>query len=190
MTATNKRQTPKALKEYLRTRMLRSRTGLLLVPPNQLGDVLEIAARLGIDLVDYAQVILASLPPEAKRAGISIHAEQARLDEIANASTGTDAVLVAQFDLALARLPREDRGPLWRMLREGFAHRRRALILLMPEGATRLLPEGSEWDAWQDGKRIAAWGDDTLPRVEDFADGQASDAGVLEDIPGVETPGS
>jgi hypothetical protein len=183
MTATNKRQTPKALKEYLRTRMLRSRTGLLLVPPNQLGDVLEIAARLGVDLVDYAQVILASLPPEAKWAGITLDAEQARLDEIANAPSGNDVVLVAQFDLALARLPIADRGPLWRVLREGFAHRRRALILVMPEGATRLLPEGSEWDAWQDGKRIATWGDDAQASEEE----QASDGGVSDDIPGVET---
>ena len=149
--------TPEALKERLRGRTLRTRTGLLLVPPSRLPDVPEIAARLGVDSVDYARVILESLPPGAKRAGITADAEQARLDSIAEAPDGTDVVLVGQFDLAVSRLTMADRGRLWRVLREGFAHRRRALLVVMPLGAAHLLPEGAEWDAWQDGQRVARW---------------------------------
>ncbi len=156
-TTANEGPTPQALKERLRGRTLRSRTGLLLVPPEQLPDAPEIAARLGADTVDYARLILESLPPGAKRLGITADAEQARLDEIAEAPDGADIVLVYQLDLVISRLAMADRGRLWRAMREGFPQRRRALLLAMPAGAEHLLPEGAEWDAWRDGGRIAWW---------------------------------
>ena len=156
-TTPNERQTPMALKERLRGRSLRSRTGLLLVPPARLPDGPEIAARLGIEALDYAQFIRESLPPDARRVGITADAEQERLDGIAEAATGADVVLVYHLDLAMARLTMAERGRLWRALREGLPHRRRALLLTMPAGAARLLPTEQEWAAWQDGQRVAWW---------------------------------
>ncbi len=156
-TTANEGPAPAALRDRLRGRTLRSRTGLLLVPPDGLPDAPEIAARLGADAVDYARLLLDSLPPGAKRLGITADSEQARLDGVAEAPDGADLVLVHEFDLVLSRLAVADRGRLWRALREGFPQRRRALLLLMPAGADHLLPEGAEWDAWQDGGRIARW---------------------------------
>lgn len=156
-TTANEGLTPAALRDRLRGRTLRSRTGLLLVPPNRLPDAPEIAARLGADAVDYACLVLESLPPGAKRLGITADSEQARLDGVAETMDGANIVLVHQLDLVISRLAMVDRGRFWRALREGFPQRRRALLLAMPTGAVHLLPEGAEWDAWQDGGRVAWW---------------------------------
>lgn len=152
------KQTPGQMVALLRGHRLRCRTAILLVSPSQIAEALNIAARLGLDAVDYHEVLVRSLPPGAKFVPLTAASEETRLDTIAEQPVGADAVLVYNFDLAVAKLEHRQRALLWSTLRDRLPHRRRALVLAMPLGAERLLPADGELVGWQEG-RLAAWGD-------------------------------
>jgi len=144
--------TPSEMVALLRGHILRCRTGILLLPPSQLPEALNIAARLGLDAVDYAQRVIRSVPPGAKFVPLTAESEEARMDAVAEDPLGTDVVLVYNFDLAVAKLDTRQRALLWNTLRERLPHCRRALVLAMPLGAHRLLPPEVDLAAWQGGR--------------------------------------
>lgn len=127
---------------------MRCKTGVLLVDADFLGRESDLAARIGADALDYGDLILRQLPPGARFAGLGSDREEGRLDDVAMRDAGADCVLVSSFDLALAHLSSDARGRLWANLFGHFSHRRRALVLGMPVGATALLPCCAQREPW------------------------------------------
>jgi hypothetical protein len=148
----------KRLVALLRSGLLRTRTGILLLVPQLLGEEREAAARLDVDAVDYADTLLRSAAPSAAALRIGADREARRLAAIADLAQGDDAVLVANFDLALSGMSSDEREGLWRDLFALFARRRRALLLAVPKSAADLLPLGAALEDWQRGGRVAIAG--------------------------------
>ena len=143
------------LVSLLREGGLRSRTGILLLAPFHLRAEADLAARLQAAPVDFAAEYLKTLPPDARMAGLDDVRIFECLHTLANASGWSrDCLLVYNFDLPLARLMSEARDQLWRDLYAGFAYRRHALLLALPEGSTPLLPSGRALDDWRIEGRI------------------------------------
>jgi hypothetical protein len=144
------------LVSLLMSRTLRCRTGILLVPHNKLGQEANIAARSGVELVDYSQCILASLPAGTAYVDINGASEFARLNRLATKRGGADCLLIANFDLALAKLGWLERQSLWSAIFEKLSNRDKALMIAMPEEAENLLPSADNLDRWKQTGRIAA----------------------------------
>ena len=137
-------------------RSLRSRTGILLLEPHDLSRTREIAVRLGARYVDYAAVVLESLPEGTSFVPLSADAEWRRLDTVDASAGGWGVALVANFDLALARLQPPERDHLWATIRDGMPHRTLAFIFAMPAGAVRLLPPEQQLAEWRNAGRLAS----------------------------------
>ncbi|MFN3332565.1 MAG: hypothetical protein ACK47M_08650 [Caldilinea sp.] len=146
---------PSDLVALLRSRILKVRTGLWLMPLHYLGKEEDEAARLGIDALDIRRPILADLPPGARFIGLSVVSLVEILDGIAQARDGSDCVLVYNLDLALARLRRQERLEVWQNLFGTFGYRARALLLTMPANADHLLPTSESMMAWRNDRRLA-----------------------------------
>lgn len=119
----------------------RCRTGIVLASPSALVDLPNIAARHGIDALDYAELILKELPPQTQFVALTADSEEARLRRIASADAGTSVVLLTQFDVALARLGTQERERLWQTILQYLTQTRRGLLIALPVAATRLLPD-------------------------------------------------
>lgn len=143
------------LVDLLRSGLLRTRTGILLLAPALLGQESEVAARLRVDAADYADVLLTGMPPGARTLGISAQREARRLDALAVRDQGADTLLVSNFDLALSRMAAGERERLWDELFVLFSHRQRALLLSVPEPARDLLPAAGRLQEWKRGGRLA-----------------------------------
>ena len=141
--------------ERLETPGNRLRTGLLLVPPTQLAKAGEIAARLLADVEDIAQVALEAVPAGSRYVSLSASRVEEWIDWISNKPTGQARALVVHLDLLLAGLKEDERAEVWRYVRNSMPHRRRVLIVAMPQGAERLLPSVQQWE---EAGRCARWG--------------------------------
>jgi len=148
-------QPVRALVDLLRSPVLRCRTGIILLSQEQLGTEPDIAARLGLDAIDYTQVLRDSLPKGTVFVSISAETEAQRLDRLASRRGGADCVLIYNIDLALAKLETSERQYLWWELRDFLAYRPRALLIAMPAQASQLLPEKHELDRWRGANRLA-----------------------------------
>lgn len=146
---------PFDLISLLRGYRLRVRTGLWLLPRELLGQEPDEAARLGIDAVDLRQQLLAGLPQDTSFSGLNAACMIELLDDICRRDRGSDCVLVYNFDLLLARLRHDERSEVWQLLYDGFPHRSRALLIVMPRGANALLPTNQALQAWQRDGRLA-----------------------------------
>jgi|GEM_PF-3429376 len=140
----------------LRGGVLRSRTAILLLAPSVVGREREVAARLQVDAVTYVDLLLSSAPAGARTLGIAVDREERRLDAVASCEQGADVVLVADFDVALARLTSSERERLWSDLYAHFGHRRRALLLGVPQAARDLQPCEAALADWRRGSRVAS----------------------------------
>jgi hypothetical protein len=147
--------TARDLIDLLRSKRLRSRTGILLLPPQRLGAEPDLAARLLVEPLDYAVRLDAELPAGTQFVNIDADTERARLDRIAENSGEYDCVLVCNVDLALARLPADERARLWDGLLRRSAYRRRALLLALPACADLLLPVADALSIWEKEGRLA-----------------------------------
>lgn len=146
---------PSAVVALLRGRKLRIRTALWLLPTGRLGQEVDEAARLGIDAIDARQRLLDSLPHDTLYSGLSFDSVAELLDAICASPRGTDCLALYNCDLLLARLTHDERGQVWDLLYEQFPHRARALLIIMPETATALLPSRSRLQSWQADGRLA-----------------------------------
>ena len=149
-------QTPKGLVELLRSPTLRCRTGILLIPPDTLDKQPDMAARLGIDTVDYVQLLLAGLPEGTAFVNISDETEGQRLHDLSVDRKNADCLMVCNLDLALAKLDSTQRKAFWAGLFDRFPHRPCALILAMPSTARHLMPPDTEIAKWKESGRLAS----------------------------------
>lgn len=138
----------------LRSRSLRNRVGLWLLPASQMGQAADKAARLGIDAVDLSQVWLDRLPADARFAGVNADRIIDLLDDLTKQPGHSDCLLIYNIDLLLAGLTYENQQGIWRTLRQFFPYRRRILVLVMPDQADHLLPRSSDLTAWRKEGRL------------------------------------
>ncbi len=145
---------PLSLLERLRDPTLHVRTGLWLVPPADLADVPNEAARVGIDLADMRHALLAKLPPNAHFVALDTNRVLELLDQVASHPRAGGCALVWNVDLLLARLPVAGRADVWSFILNGFSHRRSGLLLAMPATAHALLPTTTAIENWRRTARV------------------------------------
>lgn len=148
-----------ALVARLRGDELRCRTGILFLPDLCLGREAEVAARLGIQHVDLAAYVLERVPVGGKFLNLSAGKIFDHLDDIANAHSGMDVVLIANADIAVMRLTSADRAQLWESLLKDFPNRKKALLLAIPEhkDGIRVLQEEPLRHTWEQAGRLGKW---------------------------------
>jgi hypothetical protein len=139
----------------LRSRRMRNRVGLWLIPTGQIGQAADAAARLGVDAQDLREVLLDRLPADTRFAGLSSEKLIDLLDTMCEQPGSSDSVMVYNLDLLLAGLEYESQQDIWRTLWQGFPHRQRALLLVMPNTASHLLPKPFDLEAWRREGRLA-----------------------------------
>ncbi len=142
--------------DLLRHGGLRSKVGALLLPQAFLGKEETLATQLDVCYLDLAHYILKSLPEDACYLTLTIDKLIMYLDLLARTSAERDCVLVANFDVPLARLPHEHRMLLWSRLLLDFPYKRNSLILVLPAVLpnSALLPEGDLQQEWTASKRL------------------------------------
>jgi hypothetical protein len=146
---------PVELLATLRNRSLRNRVGLWLLPAGEMDQAADKAAKLGIDAADLRQIWLDRLPPDARFAGLNADKLISLLDDLTEHPGHSDCLLLYNLDLLLAGLSYESQQEIWRTLRQIFPHRRRLLVLVMPDQAGHLLPRSSDLTAWRQEGRLA-----------------------------------
>ncbi len=152
---------PEKLVESLRGHGLRCRVGVLGVPVPLLGTESQIAAALGVELLDYRERLLASVPKNSQFVNVTVVSVFDDLERIANTATGESCVLISNFDLALGRLGTDERTTLWRTLMTAFPNRTRAVVLCVPlhEDCAFAFPDLDLRRMWRDSERYANWPD-------------------------------
>ena len=145
---------PLPVLELLRGPALRVRTGLWLLPPAELDDAPNEAARAGIDTVDLRHALLAELPLGAAFVALDTNHLLELLDQVASRPHAGACALVYNVDLLLARLPVAQRADVWSFVWDGFDHRRSALLLAMPTTAHALLPTTATLEQWRRADRV------------------------------------
>ena len=150
---------PHEVVAVLHTRILRCRTGVLSLPEGALGAESEIAAALGVELLDYREHLLSCVTTGAKYLNLTLTRVFDDLDDIANTRTGETCVLIGNFDVAVARLQTDERTVLWRNLFTDYPHRTRALLLCIPShnDESFSFPDSSIRRMWHESNRFAIW---------------------------------
>ena len=150
---------PHEMLKALRADGLRCRTGVLGLPQTAFDHEAEIAASLGVELLDYRERLLAGVPTGSRFVHVSVSGLIEDLDRLANASTGESCVLLAGFDVAAAKLASEERTQLWRVLFSDFPHKKRRLIFCVPNhGDGRFtFPNSESKQMWRESERYADW---------------------------------
>ncbi|MBF6596096.1 MAG: hypothetical protein IVW51_16855 [Thermaceae bacterium] len=146
--------TPEQVVQRVRGGRLDCRTGILLLEVRQLGREKELAARLNLDAVDYAEWRLNKTAPEQRFLGLTKETLVQELDEICLLKTPANALLLYNFDVGLAYLPYLERPYVWNFLRDSFRKRPKALVVAMPAAAEHLLPSKAEVVIWRSGERV------------------------------------
>ncbi|MEI6914102.1 MAG: hypothetical protein WCL39_03125 [Armatimonadota bacterium] len=146
------------LVRLVRGMSLRCRTGIILLPVRYTGREREVAARIELDAVDYAEEILRGALPGTFYLDINAEADERRLDALIRDTDGGDALLVYNFDIALARMDPQDRFYLWHSIKDRLAYGRKALLIAIPQGAIKLLPPEKDLAVWMSDSRIAHYG--------------------------------
>ena len=147
---------PREVVDLLKGSSLIHRTGIWLMPINMLGKEPDHAARLNLDAIDIRTPLLESLPEGTRFLGLSGDKVVQLLDHICEHAKGSSCLLVYNVDLLLARLRLQDRIYVWSQLYNAFPHRKRALVIVMPDGADQLLPPLAALKFWNSDKRLAA----------------------------------
>jgi hypothetical protein len=144
----------KTVIESLRGISLRCRTGILLLSPADLAQIAENAARLEVESFDYIKRLTADMPPGSTKLDIDGNSEILRLQCIANEPHGSDPVIVADIDFALAKMPISDRTSFWNALEDRFPHRNHGILLAIPTTQRVLLPSDEALERWRVGGRL------------------------------------
>ncbi len=147
------------LVKRLRHVAFRSKTGILLIPSTEHGHEADIAARLNIEHVDFVTCLLGKVPNDSDYVNVSLGGIIEELDQITNARSGMDCVLVSQIDVAATKLTYPDRARLWPRLLGDFPNRRKGLLLTVTDisEGSELLQDRSMLEAWLNADRIAKW---------------------------------
>jgi len=132
----------------------RTRVGLWRMPLNKLGHEAETAVRLGIEALDVSVYVHEKLPKGAEFVRLSEQKVLETLDDISSLNGKSDCVLLFNFDLLLAGVAEDECQRIWNYLFNGFPNRTRALLLVIPETAVRLLPTETNLEKWQLDSRL------------------------------------
>lgn len=148
--------TPQDVIQLVRGTRLQCRTAILLLSKRYLGREPALAAQFNLDPVNYAKWRLDKVEPGQRYLGLNKELLVQDLDEICQLPTPTNALLLYNFDVALAYLPYLDRSYVWNFLRDQFRKRQKALVIAMPAQADHLLPDESSRGIWHLGRRLAS----------------------------------
>jgi hypothetical protein len=132
---------------------LRTRTAVLNLGHDQLGQETELAARLQVDLIRTGALLLGDLAPGRRLPTISATLVERLLDRLTNSTGQFRVVLVADFDLCLASMTPPERADLWDNLYGRFSRKPRGLLLALPQAATWLAPTDG-LRRWEQDRRI------------------------------------
>ena len=152
--------TPQELVKRVRGHTLDCRTGILLLPPEQLGFEASLAARYNTDGLDFVRFKGETLSATDRFLRLDQEVLLADLERLCQGRSylgvgDTDCFLVYNFDLALAALERLERRALWNFLRDRFRKRSKGLVFALSGKASELLPDESEQRVWRQGQRWA-----------------------------------
>ncbi len=147
---------PADLARLLEQPTLRIRTGILLVPLNALGSESELAARLGVEAVDFREWKLTRAGTNSRYLGLSAETILRDLQEVVeDVDLGGTCLWIHNMDLFLSALRYDERLRTWAALFSTFKQRR-GLLFSMPAQALNLLP-ATERGTWERDERLATW---------------------------------
>lgn len=145
-----------SLVRLLQQPILRIRTGIVLLPLNMLGSEPELAARLGIEAVDWRGWRLQRLNSGSNHLGLSSETVLRDLREmIEDANLAGTCLWVYNADLALSALRYDERLWFWDFLFSTFKQRR-GILFSLPAQASNLLP-AEKRTVWERDERLARW---------------------------------
>jgi hypothetical protein len=132
---------------------LRIRTGVLEIPPNDLGMEKEMAIALETGYCNLGEWRLARIPSTRKTLDLGWERIVADLEEVfANPEIFGACVLVCGVDVLLAGTSFEHRKDFWNFT-WGTFRPGRGLMLTLPSGATNLFPEELRRE-WEENERL------------------------------------
>lgn len=145
---------PSSLVSTLRHPDLRVRVGLWLQPLSLLGTEADEAARLTVQPVDIRDEFLQAVPSGTR----FVHLDEGQvlelLDSLSQRTHFGDCALIYNLDLLLAALTHDERVSIWEFLLTGLPWRKSALLLTLPNTATRLAPSEIAGEAWRAANRF------------------------------------
>ena len=146
---------PGSLVTTLRHPDLRVRVGLWLQPLSLMATEADEAARLTVQSVDIRDEFLQTLPAGAR----FVHLDEGHilelLDSLSQRTHFGDCALIYNLDLLLAALTHGERTSIWEFLLTGLPWRKSALLLTLPNTASRLAPSEIAGEAWRAANRLA-----------------------------------
>lgn len=145
---------PSDVIDLLRSPTLRTRVAIWLAPPEKLGSEKVEAIRLGVEAVDLRDELLAFLEPGTRFVHIDEERLTRLLDGIASRA-GNGCALVYNLDLLLAAMNVDRCVVWWSTMADGLPYRSRALLLMMPQTASNLLPPPRILLEWREQQRLA-----------------------------------
>lgn len=147
-----------ALMSLMRNRELRCRTGILFLGLGRVGQEKAIAATLDIEVIDFVELVLETLPPEASFASLSLTKILQCLNRAADAG-GRDCAILANFDLPLAKLQFDEIAKFWRWFFQDMPHKRKALVacLVGTDTPHSLFPDDEIRSQWTAAGRLATF---------------------------------
>lgn len=136
--------------------ILRIRTGILLVPVGVLGSEPELAARFGVEAVDWQAWKLTRVAPNSRYLGLSGETALRDLRELVeDVDLVGNCLWIYNIDLLLSALRYDERMRAWSALFSTFKQRR-GLLFSLPVRAVNLL-SATERRAWECDGRLARW---------------------------------
>lgn len=146
--------TPRELMELLSSGQLRVATGVWLLPKEYVGQEVEEAYRLGLEPVDLRNRLLQSLETGTKYANLSAEKIFRLVDDVSQEYGDWAGALIYNLDLLIARLNTEEQTMIWQDLFTALPHRRRGVLLTLPESAVNLLPREEMLNLWRLDNRL------------------------------------
>ncbi len=145
----------RSLAALLGSRELRIRTGVLEVPPNDLGLEREMAIALGTGYCNLCERRLARVPAGQRTLDMGWEKIVADIEDVLKCRDVLGScLLVAGLDVLLAGTDFENRKDFWNFM-WGTFRGGRGLMLSLPAGATNLFPEVLR-KTWEENDRLYA----------------------------------
>lgn len=128
------------LVDLLTSNQLRVSTGLWLFPLEYIGNEEDEAHRLGIEPIDIRTRLLQSLPEGTRFSGLTPDSILSLIDKVSQEPGDWPGVMIYNLDLLISRLSSTDHAIIWQDLFTALPHRRRGILLTIPETAENLIP--------------------------------------------------
>lgn len=145
---------PCELVELLSSGQLRVATGLWLMPLVYIGHEVDEALRLNLEPVDLRDRLLEIVEPGSKYSGLDVDRIIQLVDKVSQELSDSAGALIFNFDLLLSRLNAEQQQNFWNDVFNALPHRRRGVLLTLPETAQNLLPPESDLNLWLQENRL------------------------------------